>query len=49
MRNASHLIVIDDGRVTESGTHKELMEKKGTFYKLSQLQTRALAMRGLSE
>ena len=47
LRNATHLIVIDDGRVTESGTHKELMEKKGTFYKLSELQTKALAMRGV--
>ena len=45
LRNATHLIVIDDGKVTESGTHKELMEKKGTFYKLSKLQTKALEMR----
>ncbi|MCM1189310.1 MAG: ABC transporter ATP-binding protein/permease [bacterium] len=47
LRNATHLIVLDDGRVTESGTHDELMAKKGTFYKLSELQTRALAMRGV--
>lgn len=47
LRNATHLIVLDDGRVAESGTHGELMEKKGIFYKLSQLQTKALAMRGL--
>lgn len=47
LRNATHLIVLDDGRVTEAGTHAELMEKKGTFYKLSQLQTKALAMRGV--
>ena len=44
---ADKLIVIDDGKVTESGTHKELIEKQGTFYKLAQLQTKALAMRGL--
>lgn len=47
LRNASHLIVIDNGRVTESGTHAELLEQKGTFYKLSQLQTKALALRGI--
>lgn len=47
LRNATHLIVLDEGRVTESGTHAELMAKKGTFYKLSELQTKALAMRGL--
>lgn len=47
LRNATHLIVLDEGRVTESGTHEELMAKKGTFYKLTQLQTKALAMRGV--
>lgn len=47
LRNAKHLIVLDEGRITESGTHSELMEKKGTYYKLNELQTKALAMRGL--
>lgn len=47
LRNATHLIVLDEGKVTESGTHEELMALKGTFYKLSELQTKALAMRGL--
>ncbi len=47
LRNASHLIVLDEGRITESGTHEELMAKRGTFYKLSELQTKALAMRGI--
>lgn len=47
LRNATKLIVIDDGRVTESGTHAELLAKKGIYYKLSELQTKALAMRGV--
>ncbi len=47
LRNADKLIVIDEGKITEAGTHKELIEKKGTYYKLMQLQTKALAMRGL--
>ena len=47
LRNAAHLIVLDDGRITEAGTHEELLAKKGTFYKLSELQTKALAMRGI--
>ena len=47
LRNATHLIVLDDGKLTESGTHEELLAKKGTFYKLSELQTKALAMRGI--
>ncbi len=48
LRNATHLIVLDEGKITESGTHEELMAMKGTYFKLSELQTKALAMRGLS-
>lgn len=47
LRNATHLIVLDDGHITESGTHEELMALKGTYYKLNELQTKALAMRGI--
>lgn len=47
LRNASHLLVIDEGRLTESGTHEELLAQKGTFYRLQQLQSKALAMRGI--
>ena len=47
LRNATHLIVLDDGRITEAGTHEELLKMKGTFFKLSELQTKALAMRGI--
>jgi len=47
LRNATHLIVLDDGKITESGTHEELLALKGTYYKLSELQTKALAMRGI--
>jgi len=47
LRDADRLVVIDNGEVTEEGTHSELMEKKGTYYKLRELQTKALALRGL--
>ena len=47
LRNATHLIVLDGGKITEYGTHEELMAMKGTYYKLSELQTKALAMRGI--
>lgn len=47
LRNADKLIVIDDGKVTEEGTHQELIDKKGTYFKLMELQTKALAMRGI--
>jgi ATP-binding cassette subfamily B protein len=38
LRNCDRLLVVEDGRVVESGTHAELMEKKGTFYKLVTIQ-----------
>ena len=41
------LQILDDGKITESGTHEELLALKGTYYKLSELQTKALAMRGI--
>ncbi|MBE5921368.1 MAG: ABC transporter ATP-binding protein [Lachnospiraceae bacterium] len=47
LRNADKLIVIDRGEVTESGTHRELIELKGTFHKLMELQTKALALKGI--
>ena len=47
IKNADEIAVISKGRIVEQGTHDELMEKKGTFYKLSELQTKALAMRGV--
>ena len=40
-------IVLDNGELVESGTHAELVEKRGVYYKLLQLQTKALAMRGI--
>ncbi|QTA81518.1 putative ABC transporter, permease protein [Desulfonema limicola] len=37
-RNADSIIVINKGRIIESGTHEKLMENKGFYYKLNQLQ-----------
>ena len=34
VKNADQIIVIDGGRVVESGTHALLIEKKGTYYNL---------------
>lgn len=39
LRNASRLIVLDKGEIAEIGTHEELMEKKGHFFKLVESQT----------
>lgn len=40
LRNASRLIVLEKGEIAEIGTHAELMEKKGAFYKLVETQTK---------
>ena len=36
---ADKIIIIQDGRITESGTHEELLAKKGYYHSLVQLQT----------
>ena len=38
IRNADEIAVIFDGKVTEQGTHEELMKQKGTYAKLYSLQ-----------
>ncbi len=49
LRNADRLIVLENGRLVENGTHDELIRQKGEYYKLLQLQTKALAMRGVGD
>lgn len=46
LRDADYLVVIDHGEVTEQGTHSELFERKGIYYKLQELQTKALQLKG---
>jgi ATP-binding cassette subfamily B protein len=38
LRSANRLVVMDGGKIAEVGTHEELMERKGAFYDLVQLQ-----------
>jgi len=38
IHNADHIAVIKNGVVIEAGTHSQLMEWKGTYYKLNQAQ-----------
>ena len=38
IQNASKIIVMHKGRVREVGTHQELLERRGIYYKLYQLQ-----------
>lgn len=39
LRNADRLVVLEKGKIAEIGTHEELMEKKGVFYRLVKTQT----------
>lgn len=41
LRNANKILVIDHGRVAEFGTHIELLNQRGIYYKLVMAQTRA--------
>ncbi len=47
LRDADKLAVIDKGRVIEYGTHQELLDLKGTYYKLYSLQMEALSFIGI--
>jgi len=38
MRDADLILVLQDGRVTEQGTHKELLEKRGYYWQTYCLQ-----------
>ena len=38
IRNADRIIVLHHGKVRETGRHAELMEKKGIYHRLYQLQ-----------
>ena len=49
LKNADSLIVVSGGKVTEVGTHAELLAKKGEYYKLYKLQLDALKNVGVTE
>ncbi|MBQ7897880.1 MAG: ABC transporter ATP-binding protein [Clostridia bacterium] len=49
LKDAKRLIVVEDGKMTESGTHRELIEKKGDYYKLYKMQLDALKVIGVEE
>lgn len=40
IRNADRILVIEDGRIKEAGTHRELLKKKGHYYNLYTRQFR---------
>lgn len=47
LRNADKLLVMDEGRIVEMGTHEELLELKGHYYKMLEKQRTALKIRGV--
>jgi len=47
LRNASRLLVIDDGKVAEFGSHDELLKKKGIYHGLVEMQTRMSAIKAV--
>ena len=46
LRNADKILVIDHGRIAEFGTHKELLDQRGIYFKLVMAQTRAALEKG---
>ncbi len=49
LRDADRLIVIENGKMTEWGTHEELVRQKGSYYKLYKMQLDALKVIGVEE
>jgi ATP-binding cassette subfamily B protein len=48
LRNANRLVVLKEGKVEEVGTHDELMEKKGEFYRLVGMQQEMSQITGIA-
>ena len=41
LKKADKIIVVEDGKISEMGSHSELMEKQGRYYKLVKIQSLA--------
>jgi ATP-binding cassette subfamily B protein len=47
LRNASRLVLLKEGEIAEIGTHQELMDKKGEFYRLVDMQKEMSTVMGV--
>lgn len=47
LRDADRIVVIENGKMPEYGTHRELLEKRGVYHKLYKLQAEALRSIGI--
>ena len=45
LRNADKIVVIEDGKLVETGTPKELLDKKGKYYEMLKKQSEALRLK----
>ena len=48
LRSANRLVVVDQGKIVEVGTHEELMERRGFFYNLVTTQQQSSAVMAIS-
>ncbi|MSR84599.1 MAG: ATP-binding cassette domain-containing protein [Candidatus Latescibacteria bacterium] len=49
LRNANRLVVMEGGRIIETGTHEELMTNEGHFYELVKLQQQVAEVIAIKE
>ena len=49
LRDADRLVVLDDGQVVEVGTHAELMDRRGVFHDLVEMQQEASRIIAVAE
>ena len=38
VKNADFIVILENGQITEQGTHKELLQKQGYYYKIYRIQ-----------
>ena len=49
IRQANRILVLQDGRIVERGTHAELLAGRGAYWQLHQLQFGGVSQRALDE